>query len=649
MHFADAKKPAEKYFASPHLSSGTGSYVWSPDSRYVAARQGDAYGNNDIWIIPAWQGKDAGEVAPAPYNLSRHHKWDTNPAWSPDGKMIVFEGEREASTAMSIFYVYLDKETEYLESQAAKKYKPKENTEKKDKKDKKNKKVAVALKKPVKIDFDGLAERVRKSPIIGGNPFFYNAERKIAYTKNKELFTTELPSCKESKKVASGAGTFLDFSNKGVMLRMVDNLPEKDGKKIAITANQETDVADYQELAYLIAWAAIRDKFCDPAVHGANWLKVKDKYRLAARNAPTWSIFEKVMQMMIGEIDGSHLGFYSSSSSKKEWNQSLSKHSWTVTTAHIGARFDASSNKEAWIVKDVIANSPADLGESGLMPGDQVFAIDGRAVNSDVQYTDVMNVGLPHDFKVEFLRKGKKKLVYLKGENFSLVRTLLRKAEIKATREYVRSKGNFGYINIEAMDSNELTKFMDGIYAEGFDKDGLVVDVRFNRGGYIADKVLNVLCGPDHSRALFRGMGDDEGYLLSYWGRPVLSKIPLVVLINHECASNAEIFSNAIKQLKRGKLVGIETSGKVIATSNGPLLDVGTFRHAHIGWFQWDGTDMESVGVKPDVEIDRTPADIVARRDPQLDKGLEILKEEVAKKKNRKPLKYAPAGIPERK
>jgi tricorn protease len=58
---------------------------------------------------------------------------------------------------------------------------------------------------------------------------------------------------------------------------------------------------------------------------------------------------------------------------------------------------------------------------------------------------------------------------------------------------------------------------------------------------------------------------------------------------------------------------------------------------------------MESVGVKPDVEIDRTPADIVAGRDPQLDKGLEILKEEVAKKKNRKPLKYAPVGIPERK
>ena len=129
---------------------------------------------------------------------------------------------------------------------------------------------------------------------------------------------------------------------------------------------------------------------------------------------------------------------------------------------------------------------------------------------------------------------------------------------------------------------------------------------------------------------------------MSYWKRPVLSSTPIVVLCNWVSASNAEIFSHAIKSLKRGTLVGVETAGKVIATNNGPLLDMGTFRHAYIGVFTAEGVDMECKGAVPDVEVDLTPADIAAGRDPQLEAAIKILKEEAAKGKSRGKLKYFP-------
>jgi tricorn protease len=130
---------------------------------------------------------------------------------------------------------------------------------------------------------------------------------------------------------------------------------------------------------------------------------------------------------------------------------------------------------------------------------------------------------------------------------------------------------------------------------------------------------------------------------MSYRGRPPLSNLPVVVLCGHESSSNAEIFTHAFKELKRGKVVGETTGGKVIATSDVPLLDYGKLRRAHIGWFNMDGTDMENHGAVPDVEIPLTPADIAAGRDPQLEAAIEALKDEAAAKKPLPPLRYAPA------
>jgi len=199
---------------------------------------------------------------------------------------------------------------------------------------------------------------------------------------------------------------------------------------------------------------------------------------------------------------------------------------------------------------------------------------------------------------------------------------------VKAKRRAVheRSNGRFGYLNIDAMNQESLWMFQHEVFSEGYGREGLVIDVRNNYGGFTADQMLQILMGADHSRAVTRMC--EPGYLFGYWGRPVWSK-PIVVLCNENTGSNGEIFSHAIKTLKRGKLVGRETGGGVIGTYDSALLDLGSFRDARYGWFILDGTDMEHNGAKPDYEVEDLPSDLVAGVDTQLDKAIEVLGEEV--------------------
>lgn len=624
LSFADTNCAVRSVAKVP--SSNCESYAWSPDGRYVAATLKDEFNNADVWIIPTWDVDANGEKAPAPCNLSRNYKWDGQPAWSPDGRIVAFSGNRTATGGVShIFYVYLDPADESAEVSGG-----------------------DVRKEPCRPDFATLPDRVRRTEVKGSRPFFSLDGRTLSFCSagEKKMQTIRIPDRMKPEKLLDKNAKIVSWLKDGPkdkLLSQIDNRPAVGDKTYDFNAYQTVSVQDYQELAFLLLWANLRDNFCDPNMHGANWPAIREKYRHAARNAPCWSAFSRVIRLMNGELDASHLGFWAGETAKNRWANPPWKRGWKIFTCHLGVRIDRSYVGDGWRVKDVIPRSGADRGEDGLKAGDVILAVDGRKVSPDMDYSDVMNGPLPHKYSLLVRREGCKAELAreIDAITFSEARRLLRAADMAAARAEVRRKGRFGYIAIDAMNTESADDFADQVFAECFGKDGLVVDVRYNYGGRTADRLIDMLCGNRHTRYLHRGI-DSEGYLLDRYDRPIIADLPVVVLANERTQSNAEEFSHAMRSLKRAKVVGRETAGAVIACYDINILDYGVAKRPHIGCFLPDGRDMDGCGAKPDFEVDLTPADVAAGRDPQLSAALDVLSGEVSRRTPPPPLVYAP-------
>jgi tricorn protease len=251
----------------------------------------------------------------------------------------------------------------------------------------------------------------------------------------------------------------------------------------------------------------------------------------AAKNAATWTEFRMAMNIAMGEIDASHIAFFPTESSKKEWP-----------------------------------------------------VVEG-AVNK---------------------LKRRKKI-----ESVSQNRRFVEKA----------TGGRWSYIRLGATNANSYNDFRNDLYRYGSDHEGLIVDMRGNTGGNMADQMITCLMTPPHGWIDWsRGK---NGYIHDHMGRIQFSG-KLIFLIDEDVGSNGEMFAHAIKTFKRGILIGRPTAGDVLSTENMGLLDLGDFRIPHGIWFNQEGISMENNGAKPDILIEDTPAEWAKGFDSQLKKAVEV-------------------------
>ena len=187
------------------------------------------------------------------------------------------------------------------------------------------------------------------------------------------------------------------------------------------------------------------------------------------------------------------------------------------------------------------------------------------------------------------------------------------------------SNGEIGYLHIRQMDEKSLKQFeRDLAVLSG--KKALVIDQRFNPGGNIDQELLAVLQQKQYQITKLRGSIEITRPLRGFFG-------PMVVMANERSTSDAEVFPDGFRTLKLGKVVGVTTYGAVIGTGAYPLMDGSVIRTPSTGLWNLSGTNLENNGVRPDVYIDNTPEDFLRGRDAQLERAIEVLHEELAKRK----------------
>jgi tricorn protease len=386
----------------------------------------------------------------------------------------------------------------------------------------------------------------------------------------------------------------------------------------------------------------MRDNWYDERMNNRDWNAVRQKYRAVAETADVDAL-GTVVQLMLGELNGSHLGFIPGSLTLPGRRQGQpvaeeppSDRNWRPVTPHLGVRFEPGFQGPGLKVKDVLPDGPADQKRSKLNAGDVVVSINGTAVNPDTDLTTVLNGPPGREFHLKVKDPpGKEREVTIRPITYTDARKLLYKKWLADNRAAVDklSGEKLGYLHISAMDMPSFRKFEEELYDAGAGKEGLVIDVRENGGGSTADHLLTALTQPRHAVAVPRGGG--PGYpqdrtVYATWDKPI------VVLCNQNSFSNAEIFSHAIKTLKRGKLVGVPTAGGVISTGGTAIMDVGFLRMPFRGWFVIDsGEDMERRGAVPDVVVWPAPGDAARGKDAQIEKAIEVLADEVKAWKER--------------
>ncbi|MEO1618351.1 MAG: S41 family peptidase [Planctomycetota bacterium] len=638
-------------------------YDLSPCGTWVAYTFEDDDFNDDVWIIKA---DGSGE----PYNVSKHPDDDGAPRFSPDGKILAFVGRRFDQES-DIYYVYLQADAaeetsrqrrleEALEAMKKKRKgksepSPKEDSEKEeeagdgeDKKDSKDEKEkSKDGPEPVVINFEGLDERLRRIPISDSSEsglIFSPDGKKLLFRGSVDgdsgTYSVTFPDELRPKKVSDSTVRSAQWTKAGGgVLGLVSGRPAKltDSGKLetySFSVRQTYSRSAKFAEAFDEAWRVMRDRWYDPALGGRNWNAVRRKFQPAAENAISSAAFGEIMQLMLGELNGSHNGFYASRD-----EPSPPRPEFTDVTAHLGARFDYSFKGQGLKVKDVLPRTPADRVDSRLEPGDIITLIDGTPVDSEMDLTLVLNGPLDRDITLTVERDEEEpQEIMIRPTSYGAARARLYDKWLEHNREMVekRSKGKLGYLHIRSMDQASFYEFEKQLYRVGYGREGLVIDVRDNGGGFTTDMLLTALTQPKHAITVPRGGG--PGYPQDRMVYAVWQK-SIIVLCNQNSFSNAEIFSHAVKNLKRGKVVGVQTAGGVISTGSVQIMDVGRMRMPFRAWFtSIDGEDMELNGAEPHYIVWPKPGEIPAGKDRQLAKAIKVLAKEVKQKAKKNPM-----------
>jgi tricorn protease len=596
-------------------------YDWSPDSRWIVYARRDGSFASELYVVPA----GGATSSDPPRNVTRYATYNGDVSWSANGKMLCFLSDRRGEANVFV----------------------------------------LPLQKPVApdfndkspgwgIDWDDVHLRAQAVPVTAVTAAISPDAGRVAYRDAREAdLWVASTSGSQITRLTTGhqmPRQIIWSKRRSLLAPTAELLYYLDGAGQIHMARVTNSGADTVTLPFRVkltvrteevylemfdqSWRYLAEHFYDAKLSGVDWSAVRARYRPLVKHVAMKEDLYALLYLMLGELNASHLGVRGPGQAPDE------------QTADLGLLFDDAYNGPGLKIKEVLKRGPCDRRGIALFPGDLVLAIDGTEVMPNTCLSRLLNgkVGEAVTIQVatspttpprerrrfEVQAAGRLQIQELMYERW-VAHNTARVAEL--------SKGRLGYIHIPSMDEHGLDRFVRALYSDNFDKDAIVLDIRYNGGGYTHDQVLDYLGGRAHT--YFRQREGGEGIVLRSsdrkWTRPV------VLLINNRSFSDAEIFPSAFRTLGLGKLVGEPTGGFVIGTHSVPLIDGSEFRIPRTGVFNAKGVNMEKQGVQPDVLVEPHPDQLFQGIDVQLDKAVEVLQADVvAWKKSHAPTPSVP-------
>ena len=616
------------------------SLAWSPDSQWVAYTADDSRSFRNVRVVAA----AGGESHPVSFLANGEIG---GVVWSTDGKYILFNTAQRSEQAQIARIDLLPHVPKYREDEFRELFRPSKapgtptspNATPQAEEKPATPAVGAEAKKPepapVKIVFEGIHNRLTLLPLG------LNAEEPVispdgktllfaARTANQQsLYTYNLDELAKEpvvvRQLTSTPGRKSDYAftadSKDVfylengMVKSI-TIESRTPKSIAVNAPLQIDFDKEKQVVFEEAWSTLNRRFYDANFNGKNWLKLHDEWAPYIAGVRTSDELRRDINLMIGELNSSHSGI----------NRGMGPGNGPqpAQVGNLGLRFDREvyEASKGLVVREVIALGPASI-EGSIKPGDRLVSVNGEAIgarNLDSMLEDT--VGKRVVLGIE--TAGKTRDAVVQPVSSTAAVGLLYRQWVEERRAMVDrlSRGKLGYVHIADMSDASLQQLYIDLDAQNEAKQGVVVDVRNNNGGYVNGYALDVFTRKNYLLMTPRGFSPVPSR--QNLGQRALG-LPTVLVTNESSLSDAEDFTEGYRSLKLGKVVGKPTAGWIIFTGAQPLIDGSTVRVP--GWRIQDlrGETMEMHPRPVDVEVERPLGETETGSDAQLERAVKEL------------------------
>ncbi|MBN1540622.1 PD40 domain-containing protein [candidate division KSB1 bacterium] len=610
------------------------SYSWSPDGKWLVY---DKRGENrflSLWGYSLTKGQSQ--------RLTSDDTDDFSPVFDPEGRYLYFLSNRNFNLTFSGWefnYLYTQPTRVYiatLNSSLPSPFAPESDEEPKKKNDDKETKSSAKSNTLIELQTEGFEERILALPVPAGSYHSLNAHKNgVLYLRNDKngdaLYRFDLEKRKEESVLEGVSGYVLSYDGEKVLFNknksygIVDAQPGQTGGRLLDLERMAMQIdprAEWRQM-FVDGWRLLRDWFYDENMHGVDWQAMRRRYEPLVEHLAHRTDLDYIFGELGGELVAGHVYVNPGDQPAIERIDGGLLGAELVDHPSGYYRIAKIFRGENWHQE---LRSP--LTEPGVRveEGDFILAIEGTPLRTDdnpyrlLQNTAGRAVTLLINDKPD-----------TKGAHEEVVRPIKRETDLRYL-DWVRSRralvdslsgGRIGYIHLPNTAADGNRELFKHFYPQA-QKEALIIDVRYNGGGFIPDRMIELLDRP----------------ILNYWVRrntepystPVFSHAgPKACLINGYSSSGGDAFPYYFRKRGLGKLIGTRTWGGLIGLSGNPaLMDGGSFS---IPTFRFLGTDgvweVENEGVAPDIQVIDRPEEIAAGRDPSIQKAVEILLQEL--------------------